>query len=142
MNSANDERGRDQRPDPIDRHLGDRLRLARKALKLSQEALAEELGITFQQVQKYEKGINRISASRLHHAAAILGVPVSFFFPEPASTLSAVGPEEPSRPQAVMECLDTREGMELVLAFSRIADPKIRQHVLQLVRSVAAQPSE
>jgi len=142
MDSANDERGRDQRPNPIDRHLGDRLRLARKALKLSQEALAEELGVTFQQVQKYEKGINRISASRLHHAAAVLGVPVSFFFPEPASMSAAARPEEPSVPQAVMECLDTREGMELVLAFSRITDPKIRQHVLQLVRSVAAQPSE
>ncbi|HEX2255748.1 MAG TPA: helix-turn-helix transcriptional regulator [Afifellaceae bacterium] len=140
MSSTDDEREEDRRLNPLERHVGDRLRLARKAMKFSQEALAEQLGVTFQQVQKYEKGINRISASRLHKAAVILDVPVSFFFPEsdPAEQASEQG--QVSLPSAVLECLQTREGMDLVRAFSRIADPNVRRHVLQLVTAMASTP--
>jgi transcriptional regulator with XRE-family HTH domain len=137
MKSADDRREQDRGVDPIQRHVGDRLRLARKALRISQEGLAEQLGVTFQQVQKYEKGVNRISATRLHHAAAVLKVPVSYFFPEADATAEQPAGESSSLPQTVLECLDTREGMELILAFSRIADPKVRRHVLELVSSVA-----
>lgn len=142
MNSASELRGRDRPMDPVDRHVGERLRLARKMLKLSQEGLAEHLGVTFQQVQKYEKGINRISASRLHQAAAILDVPVSFFFPETGPPPAHAGLCQDTLPKSVMECLASREGMELVLAFSRIADDNLRSQVVQLVQSVAVKRGE
>jgi transcriptional regulator with XRE-family HTH domain len=90
MNSVDERRPLQRLTSPIERHVGDRLRLARRALSLSQEALAEQLGVTFQQVQKYEKGINRISAGRLHQVAEILDVPVSYFFPDSADGSAAV----------------------------------------------------
>jgi transcriptional regulator with XRE-family HTH domain len=141
MNLVDERRDNHRQTSPIERHVGDRLRLARRALSLSQEALAEQLGVTFQQVQKYEKGINRISAGRLHHVAEILDVPVSYFFPESdASALTEA--RRQSLPESVVECLDTREGMDLVLTFSRIADPRVRRQVLQLVRSLAQKSAE
>jgi transcriptional regulator with XRE-family HTH domain len=139
MNSVSDAHGRDQRATGIDRHVGNRLRLARKLHNLSQEAVAEHLGVTFQQVQKYENGVNRISAGRLHQAAAVLDVPVSYFFPERGSAGTPMSMRE-SLPESVVDCLDTREGLDLITAFAQIADPKVRRQVLQLVRSIAGRP--
>jgi transcriptional regulator with XRE-family HTH domain len=128
--------------DAIDLHVGSRIRLARKALDMTQEALAGQLGITFQQLQKYEKGINRISASRLHHAARVLGVPVGFFFP-------AAEPAEPSEAGVTrtamaetMDVLSTIDGIELSRAFAKIEDAAVRKRVLDLVRSIALSSGE
>jgi transcriptional regulator with XRE-family HTH domain len=137
MNSVDERRPLQRLTSPIERHVGDRLRLARRALSLSQEALAEQLGVTFQQVQKYEKGINRISAGRLHQVAEILDVPVSYFFPDSADGSASAETRLQSLPESVLECLETREGMDLVLTFSRIADTRVRRQVLPLVRSLA-----
>lgn len=138
MKPAGKSSGREQRSDLINRHVGSRLRIARKALNLSQEALAGRLGITFQQVQKYENGISRISASRLHQAALILDVPVSFFFPEVEPASAPTGMSEPSRLGCVMDWLGNREGIELNVAFSKISDLKVRRQLVQLVQSIAA----
>ncbi|HEX2255966.1 MAG TPA: helix-turn-helix domain-containing protein [Afifellaceae bacterium] len=123
--------------DAVDCHVGARVRVARKALNLTQEALATQLGITFQQLQKYEKGINRISASRLHHAAKVLGVPVAFFFPE----TEAAPPAEAGLSQPIgqtMDFLGTMDGVELSRAFAGIEDAAVRRQVIELVRSIAA----
>jgi transcriptional regulator with XRE-family HTH domain len=131
-----------RRPDPIDSHVGNRLRLRRKILNLSQEKLAERLGITFQQVQKYEKGTNRIGASRLYQIARILEVPVSFFFPQPEEAQSAAGMSEGAAPDYVMDFVSSSEGIELNRAFAKIRDPKVRRRVTELVRSIAAGESD
>jgi len=111
------------------------VRLARKALDLTQEALADRLGVTFQQLQKYEKGVNRMSASRLHQAAVVLGVPVSFFFPEGAAAPAAGSATD--QPLATMEFVNTEEGVELNRAFSQINNAAVRQRVIDLVQSLA-----
>lgn len=126
-----------RRPDPIDSHVGNRLRLRRKMLNLSQEKLADRLGITFQQVQKYEKGTNRIGASRLYQLARVLEVPVAYFFPEPDEQ-TAAGMSEEAAPDYVMDFLSSSEGIELNRAFAQIRDPKVRRRVIDLVRSIAA----
>ncbi|MBN9260194.1 MAG: helix-turn-helix transcriptional regulator [Hyphomicrobium sp.] len=130
-----------RRPNPIDVHVGNRVRLQRMLIGISQEKLGEGLGLTFQQVQKYEKGINRIGASRLFELSRVLGVPVQFFYEDApvASTQpsSAPGFAERSSDSHVFEFLSSREGLELNRAFSRITDPKVRKSVLDLVRSLA-----
>jgi transcriptional regulator with XRE-family HTH domain len=144
VDSADDgealERGT-RRPNPIDVHVGNRVRLQRMLIGISQEKLGERLGLTFQQVQKYEKGINRIGASRLFELSRVLGVPVQFFYEDaPASgnqQSAAPGFAERSSDSHVFEFLSSREGLELNRAFSRITDPKVRKSVLDLVRSLA-----
>jgi len=129
-----------RRPNPIDVHVGNRVRLQRMLIGISQEKLGERLGLTFQQVQKYEKGINRIGASRLFELSRVLGVPVQFFYedaPAIGSQQSAPGFAERSSDSHVFEFLSSREGLELNRAFSRITDPKVRKSVLDLVRSLA-----
>lgn len=130
-----------RRPNPIDIHVGNRVRLQRMLIGISQEKLGERLGLTFQQVQKYEKGINRIGASRLFELSRVLGVPVQFFYEDaPASGSqqgAAPGFAERSSDSHVFEFLSSREGLELNRAFSRITDPKVRKSVLDLVRSLA-----
>ena len=130
-----------RRPNPIDVHVGNRVRLQRMLIGISQEKLGERLGLTFQQVQKYEKGINRIGASRLFELSRVLGVPVQFFYEDaPAignQQSSAPGFAERSSDSHVFEFLSSREGLELNRAFSRITDPKVRKSVLDLVRSLA-----
>lgn len=128
-------------PDPIDRHVGSRVRMQRILMKMSQEKLGEALGLTFQQVQKYEKGLNRIGASRLQQISKTLNVPPSFFFegapaggPEPAG-----GFAEESSSQYVVDFLSTAEGLHLNRAFARIKDPKVRKRVLDLVTAIADQ---
>jgi transcriptional regulator with XRE-family HTH domain len=118
--------------------------MRRMLIGMSQEKLGEKLGLTFQQVQKYEKGSNRVSASRLHHMAQILGVPVQYFFddlPEGASRHKADGFSESSEPGAIMTFLSTSEGVQLTRAFSDITDSDIRRRLVDLVKSIAARPA-
>lgn len=131
-----------RRPNPIDIHVGGRVRFRRMLLGMSQEKLGERLGLTFQQVQKYEKGINRIGASRLFDLSQVLGVPVQFFYDEAPG-----GYEQPSSSQPgfadrqaesyIVEFLNSRDGLELNKAFVRIADAKVRRSIVDLVRSLA-----
>lgn len=128
---------------PIDAQVGNRVRLRRMLIGMSQEKLGEHLGLTFQQVQKYEKGINRIGAGRLYHVAHVLGVPVGYFYEdviETAAPLSEVSEEAAAPP--VMEFLASGEGLQLSLAFMRIRDPKVRKRVLDLVKSLADNEEE
>lgn len=130
-------------PNPIDRHVGARVRMRRLLVGMSQEKLGEALGITFQQIQKYEKGANRIGASRLQQIAKILGVPVEFFF----EGAPAGGPESASGfselPQSgfVSDFMATSEGVQLTRAFVRIVDPTVRRRLIDLVEALAAQPA-
>jgi transcriptional regulator with XRE-family HTH domain len=127
-------------PDPIDRHVGSRVRMQRLLMKMSQEKLGDALGLTFQQIQKYEKGLNRIGASRLQQISKTLNVPPSFFF-EGAPSLASEGNgfAEESSSQYVVNFLSTAEGLHLNRAFARIKDPKIRKRVLDLVTTLAEQ---
>jgi transcriptional regulator with XRE-family HTH domain len=122
---------------PVDAHVGHRVRLRRMLVGMSQERLGELLGLTFQQVQKYEKGINRIGAGRLFEVASILGVPISFFYEDVDSNAPASGFAEGEEPPPVMEFLSSGEGLQLSLAFMRIKDVKVRRRILELVRSLA-----
>ncbi|MFN3744081.1 MAG: helix-turn-helix domain-containing protein [Hyphomicrobiaceae bacterium] len=135
-----------RRPNPIDVHVGNRVRLQRMLIGISQEKLGERLGLTFQQVQKYEKGINRIGASRLFELSRVLGVPVQFFYEDApvggAQQSQTPGFAERPSDSHVFEFLSSREGLELNRAFSRITDPKVRKSVLDLVRSLADEASE
>jgi transcriptional regulator with XRE-family HTH domain len=135
-----------RRPNPIDVHVGNRVRLQRMLIGISQEKLGERLGLTFQQVQKYEKGINRIGASRLFELSRVLGVPVQFFYddaPSSGTQQSATpGLSERASDSHVFEFLSSREGLELNRAFSRISDPKVRKSVLDLVRSLADESAD
>ena len=127
----------------IDAQVGNRVRLRRMLVGMSQEKLGELLGLTFQQVQKYEKGVNRIGAGRLYHVGQILGVPVSYFYEdvmEQGPANSAVANDR-ATPSAV-EFLSSSEGMQLTLAFMRIREPKVRRRVIDLVKTLADGESE
>jgi transcriptional regulator with XRE-family HTH domain len=131
-------------PNPIDKHVGARVRMRRIMLGLSQEKLAEALGVTFQQVQKYEKGTNRIGASRLQEISKTLQSPPAFFF-EGAPTgeiPTDMGFSEPASTAYVTDFLSTAEGLQLNKAFARIKDPKVRRRVLDLVVSLAPPEDE
>ncbi len=131
-----------RRPNPIDIHVGSRVRLQRMLLSMSQEKLGEQLGLTFQQVQKYEKGINRIGASRLFELSRVLGVPVQFFYDEApgvaANGGALSGMAEPASESYIVNFLSSREGLELNKAFVKIEDPKVRRSIVELVRNLAA----
>jgi transcriptional regulator with XRE-family HTH domain len=137
-----DEKG-SRRPNPIDVHVGSRVRFRRMLLGMSQEKLAEKLGLTFQQIQKYEKGINRIGASRLFDLATVLAVPVQFFYEEVPSNGAAAtaivpnGFAESGPETSIVEFLKSRDGLELNKAFVRIHDVKARRAIVDLVRSLA-----
>src|SRR5271163_457324 len=129
-------------PNPIDKHVGSRVRMRRLMLDMSQTDVADALGLTFQQVQKYEKGSNRIGASRLQHISQILQVPVPFFF-EGAPTASGVrqaakGTADAPSPAYVTDFLATSDGLSLVKAFMCIEDPKLRRSIVRLVEEIAA----
>ena len=133
-------------PNPIDRHVGSRVRMRRILLGMSQEKLGEALGLTFQQVQKYEKGTNRIGASRLQQISTTLNVPPAFFFdgaPVLDETLgrgSAANQfAEPSGSSYVLDFISTAEGLHLNKAFARIQNPKIRKRIIDLVISLAGE---
>ncbi|CAM5518544.1 Transcriptional repressor DicA OS=Afipia felis OX=1035 GN=NCTC12722_00024 PE=4 SV=1 [Afipia felis] len=125
-------------PNPVDKYVGSRVRMRRIMLGLSQEKLGDALGLTFQQIQKYEKGTNRIGASRLHQIADILQVPVSFMFeggPMGSTTLDGLS-EAPS-PAYVSDFLATAEGLALTRAFTKITDAKLRRNIVDLVEQIA-----
>ena len=131
-----------RKANPVDVHVGGRLRLRRLLLGMSQEELSESLSLTFQQVQKYEKGTNRIGASRLFELARVLGVNVQYFFeelPELESLEANSMPEfvEPIGASYLVEFLNSRESVELNRAFLRIQNPKQRCTILELIRSLA-----
>jgi transcriptional regulator with XRE-family HTH domain len=128
-----------KRPNPTDIHVGSRIRLRRNMLGMSQEKLGENLGITFQQVQKYEKGTNRVGASRLQAIASILEVPVSFFFDDAPgqSENAAKGFAEENSTTYVVDFLSSSEGIQLNRAFARITDPKVRRKIIDLIKTLA-----
>ncbi|MGL4637379.1 MAG: helix-turn-helix domain-containing protein [Beijerinckiaceae bacterium] len=126
-------------PNPIDIHVGARVRMRRILAGLSQEKLGDALGITFQQIQKYEKGTNRIGASRLQEAAKVLGVSVNFFFEGVSADIAmAQGFSEPESSGYAADFLDSNEGKQLVNAFLRIKEPKLRKKILDLVEAMAS----
>jgi transcriptional regulator with XRE-family HTH domain len=124
-----------QRVHPTDKHVGARLRMRRLMLDKSQGDIAKALGLTFQQLQKYEKGANRISASRLQHLCEILGVQVPFFF-EGLPDM----PEIDGESAALNGVLATVDGLALVTAYTRIRDPKVRRAIVALVEQITAEP--
>jgi transcriptional regulator with XRE-family HTH domain len=129
------------RVDPIDKHVGNRVRMRRLMLDMSLGELADALGLTFQQVQKYEKSTNRISASRLQQISSILRAPIPFFFEGvPRAARIPVNDEEVSAesPQYINDFLATTDGLNLVKAFSRIQNRKLRSAIVQLVEQVAS----
>ena len=119
---------------PIDTQVGNRVRIRRMLIGMSQEKLGDLLGLTFQQVQKYEKGVNRIGAGRLYEIARILGVPIDFFY---EGVPGAEGGFAESGAAPVMEFVSSGEGLQLSLAFMKIKDPKVRKRILDLVKSLA-----
>src|SRR5262249_34655667 len=126
-------------PNPIDKYVGSRVRMRRIMLGMSQEKLGEALGLTFQQIQKYEKGTNRVGASRIQQISEILQVPVSFLFEGgPTSTAGGDGFGEGTSPTYVSDFLATSEGLALTRAFTRISDTKLRRSIVDLVEQIAA----
>lgn len=126
-------------PNPVDRHVGSRVRMRRILIGMSQEKLGEALGLTFQQVQKYEKGTNRIGASRLQHIARHLGVPVEYFFDgAPQIELKQSGFQEAPDTNYVADFLTTSDGVQLIRAFLRIRDGKVRRRFVELAEAVAS----
>jgi transcriptional regulator with XRE-family HTH domain len=127
-------------PNPPDKHVGSRVRMRRMMLGMSQEKLGDALGLTFQQVQKYEKGTNRIGASRLQQISHILQVPVSFFFegaPSAQTSSKVDGMGEAPSPAYVSDFLATSDGLALTKAFMRIDDSKLRRRIVDLVEQIA-----
>ncbi len=123
---------------PIDLQVGNRVRIRRMLIGMSQERLGDLLGLTFQQVQKYEKGVNRIGAGRLFEVSRILNVPIDFFYEGVAAQLAGQpGMSEPEGAPPVMEFVSSGEGLQLSLAFMKIKDAKVRKRVLDLVKSLA-----
>jgi transcriptional regulator with XRE-family HTH domain len=123
---------------PIDKHVGSRVRMRRLMLGMSQTKLADGLGLTFQQVQKYEKGTNRMGASRLQHVSHILQIPVPFFFEgAPQLTGQSKGNGEAPSPAYVSDFLATRDGLALTKAFMRIKEPGLRRRIVRLVEEIA-----
>jgi transcriptional regulator with XRE-family HTH domain len=122
---------------PIDAQVGNRVRIRRMLIGMSQEKLGDLLGLTFQQVQKYEKGVNRIGAGRLYEISRILGVPIDFFYEGVAAVPEPAGFAESRGAPPVMEFVSSGEGLQLSLAFMKIKDPKVRKRMLDLVKSLA-----
>jgi transcriptional regulator with XRE-family HTH domain len=124
---------------PIDVQVGNRVRIRRMLIGMSQERLGDLLGLTFQQVQKYEKGVNRIGAGRLFEMSRILNVPVDFFYEGVSAAPLGTG-EGNGAP--VMEFVSSGEGLQLSLAFMKIKDGKVRKRVLDLVKSLAEEEAQ
>jgi hypothetical protein len=122
---------------PIDIQVGNRVRIRRMLIGMSQEKLGDLLGLTFQQVQKYEKGVNRIGAGRLYEVSRILNVPVDFFY----EGVAASGQESEGTPP-VMEFVSSGEGLQLALAFMKIKDVRVRKRMLDLVKSLAEEEEQ
>jgi transcriptional regulator with XRE-family HTH domain len=134
------------KPNPVDIHVGQRIRLRRTLLGMSQEKLGEALGLTFQQVQKYERGANRVGSSRLFQLSRVLDVPVSYFFEEMSAETTArakqsgtdAGLAEDSGEGYQADPMTKRETLELVRAYYRITDPKLRRRLFDMTKALAA----
>ena len=124
-------------PNPIDIHVGSRIRLRRQLMKMSQEKLGDELGVTFQQVQKYERGANRVDASRLYRLSRVLEVPVQFFFEGLNDQTAITAMADNDQTPIVYDFIQSSDGVSLAESFSRIKDSKVRRRVLELVRTLA-----
>ena len=126
-------------PNPVDKYVGSRVRMRRIMLGMSQEKLGEALGLTFQQVQKYEKGTNRVGASRIQQISEILQVPVSFLFEGgPSGITSPESFGESGSPSYISDFLATSEGLALTRDFTRISDAKLRRSIVDMVEQIAA----
>ena len=126
-------------PSAIDKHVGTRVRMRRMLIGMSQEKLGEALKITFQQVQKYEKGTNRISASRLQQIANVLGVTVSFLYEGAPTEAEAGGFAESATPAYVADFVASHEGLQLMRSFTRIKDPRVRRTIVEHVKALAGE---
>ncbi|ALE03401.1 helix-turn-helix domain-containing protein [Bartonella ancashensis] len=124
-----------RKPNPIDVYVGTRIRLRRNILGLTQEKLGEHLGITFQQIQKYEKGTNRVGASRLQAIAEIMDVPVSYFFDRSMSDQPMEGFAESD--ERFMDFCSSNEGIQLMRAFTNILDAKVRRKIIDLAKALS-----
>jgi transcriptional regulator with XRE-family HTH domain len=134
-------RRKTDKPNPIDIHVGSRIRLRRNMLGLSQERLGEAIGLTFQQVQKYERGANRVGASRLHELSRVLDVPVSFFFDDMDPVRAPAIPDgfaENAAEGFDSDPLHKRETVELVSAYYEIGDPALRRRFFDLAKALVA----
>ncbi len=135
-------------PNPVDVHVGARVRLRRKILKLSQEKLGEELGVTFQQVQKYERGANRIGASRLWKLSGVLDVPVNFFYDGLStkyggeSDSAALLSSNPDESPLVYEFINSTDGVSLAKAILKIKNKAVRRQILELARALGDNQEE
>jgi transcriptional regulator with XRE-family HTH domain len=149
MDELSERSDKESRSSPVDIHVGSRIRLRRTLMGMSQEKLGESLGLTFQQVQKYERGANRVGASRLFDLSRVLDVPISFFFddmPEPLANVygGQTGSHAPRRSMGFADTQDAfgddmlnrRETLELVRAYYRITDPAVRKRVFELIKSL------
>lgn len=123
-------------PNPVDISVGSRVRLRRNMMGLSQEKLGESLGVTFQQIQKYEKGANRISASKMQKISEILETPVAFFFEDTGNSVSE-GLSEPESSDYVIDFLSSADGLQLNKAFAKIKDQNVRKRIVDLVKSLS-----
>ena len=131
----------DGSPHPVDIHVGSRLRLRRGLIKMSQQKLAEAVGVTFQQVQKYERGTNRISISRMYEMASALGVPASFFLedlPTQSLEIGQAGFAEEAQATFESDPLHRKETRDLIRAYYRIVDPCVRKRILDLAKTLAS----
>jgi transcriptional regulator with XRE-family HTH domain len=146
MSDPADRGDKESRPSPIDVHVGSRIRLRRTLLGMSQEKLGEALGLTFQQVQKYERGVNRVGASRLFDLARVMDVPISFFFDDmPDAVAAGLGTRTPMNHAMGFaeaqegfgdDTMSRRETLELVRAYYRIQDASVRKRVFDLIKSM------
>jgi transcriptional regulator with XRE-family HTH domain len=127
-----------QGPNPVDRHVGLRIRMRRKELGISQERLAEAIGLTFQQVQKYERAANRVSASKLWEMSRALSTTIGYFYEGLGDAIERPGSNLPR--ESMQDFLLTPEGIELAAAFPKIAKGKVRRKILDLVRAMAGEP--
>lgn len=134
----------ESRPSPVDVHVGSRIRLRRTLMGMSQERLGDALGLTFQQVQKYERGVNRVGASRLFDLSRILDVPIGFFYDNMPDTVAGgtshlrpSGFAEPQEGFGSDDTMNRRETLELVRAYYRINDPNVRKRMFDLMKSMA-----
>ena len=141
--TLSDRAEKESRSNPIDSHVGSRIRLRRTLMGMSQERLGDALGLTFQQVQKYERGVNRVGASRLYDLSRVLDVPISFFYDDMPESVGGVrpvarGPGGFSDAQDSFgdDTLTRRETLELVRAYYRITDPGVRKRVFDLIKSL------
>jgi transcriptional regulator with XRE-family HTH domain len=125
-------------PNPVDRHVGLRIRMRRKELGISQERLAESIGLTFQQVQKYERAANRVSASKLWEMSRALSTNIGYFYEGLGDVIEAPGSNLPR--ESMQDFLLTAEGIELAAVFPKISKSRVRRKILDLVRAMAGEP--